>query len=108
MERVRVGSRSRPTTRDHTRLPSKAEIAVEVWVPQLTPYARVGFYFVEYDLEFRVATSKFRLREGKNVLQLKTKDHVKSFRIAFRLAGTGTVALDCVRVRALKSAEDLS
>ena len=84
------------------RLPSKAQVTVEVWVPKLTPYARVGLYFIEYDLELRVGTSKFRLREGKNVLQLKTRDDVYSFRIAFRLAGTGTVAIDRVLVRALK------
>ena len=89
-------------------MPSKAEVAVEVWVPKVTPYARVGLYFVEYDLEFRVGTSKFRLHEGKNVLQLKIRDYVKSFRIAFRLAGTGTVAIDRVRVRALKGGEDIA
>ena len=83
-------------------MPSKAEVTVEVWVPKLTPYARVGVYFVEYDLESRVDTSKFRLREGKNELRLKTKERVDSFRVAFRLAGTGTVAIDRVRVRALR------
>jgi hypothetical protein len=76
-------------------------VTVEVWVPKLTPYARVGLYFVEYDLEFRVDTSKFRLREGKNELRLKTKEHVDSFRIAFRLAGSGAVAIDRVQVCAL-------
>lgn len=82
-------------------LPSNAEVTVEVWVPKLTPYARVGLYFVEYDLECRVDTSKFRLREGKNELRLKTKEHVDSFRIAFRLAGSGAVAIDRVQVCAL-------